>query len=885
MFEWLRVAFSRLRAWPSIGRVDADFDDEIAGHVEMLTRDNVCRGMSPHEAARAARLRVGGAAQLRETNRDLEGLPMIDTFLADLRYAVRVARKRPGFTTIGVLTIALGIGANTAIFSVVNAIFLRPLPFREAHRIYVVRRIGNQFGGASLSMPIFLGWREQQGLFDHLALLGWRGPSTLTGRGEAVRIPTAAASTELFAVLGVHPALGREFTESEGRSGGASVALISDRFWRSHFQGDPSVSGTTITLNNDPVTIVGVLPADFELPIAGARVADVWFPLQVPRTSTNPSNGGLLCFGLLRAGVPIAQAEEALTRPLAGLRRQFPNMFMADEKAHLQPLRDFVSSGAGPAPLLLFGAAVLVLLIACANVANLTMAASAARQRELAVRSAIGAGRARIVRQLLTESVLLAIVGGALGIGVCYAFFDAILSLVPATTPHVGQFAIDARVLAFALALTVATGLSFGIMPALGAADTGADAIVRRVNPRIGGHDRLRRVLAANEVAISLVLVIGAALALQSLSRLAHVEPGFDYRQVLTFHVDIPTRRYTTPQSRIAFFTDALRRMSTLQGTERPAIANVLPLQGGGDLLFSIEGGGRGARGDRGAANFRIVSPQYFAVLRVGIERGRVFTDTDDAGAPPVVLINRALARRYWPDADPIGQQIWLGKPMGPSNAEAAPRQIAGIVGDIRDTSLAEPPEPTVYIPYAQAPSADGASFLVRTERAPLLSVAGARIAIRGLDADLPLTSVRELRDLVGSSTAEWRFRAVLLGWFGALAVCIAAIGVYGVISYSVAHRTQEIGVRLALGAVRRDVLSLVVWQGLQTTLWGIGVGLAAAYGLARMIASMLYGVSATDPVTFGSTAVLLVLVGLAACYVPARRAMQIDPMTALRDE
>jgi len=424
------------------------------------------------------------------------------------------------------------------------------------------------------------------------------------------------------------------------------------------------------------------------------------------------------------------------------------------------------------------------------------------------------------------------------------------------------------------------------VMPAFGASDTGADAIVRRVNPRIGGHDLLRRALAANEVAISLVLVIGAALALQSLSRLIRVEPGFDYRQVLTFRVDIPRQKYTTPQSRQAFFGEALRRISTLQGVDPPAVANVLPLQsGGGDLLFSMEGSRPNRQSDQGAANFRVVSPQFFAALKIGVERGRVFSDADTAASQPVALVNRALAMRYWSGSNPIGQQIWLGKPMGPDNAEPAPRQIVGIVGDIRDEALSEPPQPTVYIPFGQSRSADSGSFIVRTRRAPLLSAAEARAAIRALDADVPLTSIREMRDLVGSSADEWRFRAILLGVFGALAVLIAAIGVYGVISYSVSRRTQEIGVRLALGAVRRDVLALVVWQGLQTTLWGIGVGLASAYALTTIVASTLYGVSARDPLTFSSTALFLILVGMAACYVPARRAMQIDPMAALRDD
>jgi putative ABC transport system permease protein len=869
-------------------QVDAEFEQELATHLALLTEENLRRGMPLDLASRQARLQLGGAAQLRETNRHLEGLPMIDTVLQDLRYAVRMLRKRPGFATIAVLTLALGIGANTAMFSVIDAIFLRPLPFPEANRIYVVHRIGNKFGGWSLSMPIFLGWQKQgEGLFESLALLELRSSSTLTGRGEPERIPTAGASTELFSVLRVHPVLGRDFRPEEGRPGGPDVAILSDGLWRRRFQADPGVLGTSILIDGDAYTIVGILAKDFELPLAGASQADLWLPIHVPLTSTNPSNGGLLCLGRLRSDMTRSHAEDALTQPLADLRRQFPNMFTPEERASLEPLRDFITSRAGSVPLLMGGAVALVLLIAGLNVANLTLAASTTRQREIAVRTAMGAGRGRIARQLFTESVLLAVTGGVAGVAACYGFFDAIVALVPANTPHIGPFRIDRGVLLFALALSVVTGLLFGLAPALGASGLDSNAVLKNANPKAGsgGQGRLRRALAANEVAISLVLLIGAALALQSFDRLTRVAPGFDPVDMLTFRVELPPHRYATPTARQAFFDAALAGVSALPGVEHAAVVSVLPFRGGGDTLFSIEDRGGPGQSDRGGANVRRISPAYFSALRIPIHLGRVFTDRDRNGASPVVIINRAMARAYWPGRDPIGQHIWIGKPMGAANTEPAPRQIVGVVGDIREASLAQPPGPTLYIPYAQSPSASGGSFIVRTTRPPLNLAPDVRAAIHALDRELPLSGIRDMRDVVASSTVDWRFRAVLLGAFGGLALFIAAIGVYGVISYSVAQRTQEIGVRVALGALRRDVLALVVWQGMRTSLAGIGIGLASAYALTRLMVNLLFGVSATDPLTFLGIAFLLALVALAACLVPARRAMRIDPLTALRSD
>ena len=888
MFEYLRVAASRVRGFVTRRHVDSEFEQELATHLALLTDENIRRGMPPDVASREARLRLGGATQLTETNRHLEGLPMFDALVQDLRYAVRMLRKRPGFTTTAVLTLALGIGANTAMFSVINAIFLRPLPFSEADRIYVVHRIGNRFGGASVSMPIFLAWQKQgTEFFDHLALVGWKNASTLTGRGEPERIPSAGASSELFSVLDVHPALGRNFRPEETRPDGADVVIVSDRLWRRRFLADPGVLGTSIQIDGRPHTIVGVLPKNFELPLTGASDADLWLPIRVPFTSTNPSNGGLLCLGRLRPGTTTASAEDALTRPLADLRQQFPNMFMPEERATLEPLHAFITKGAGTVPLLMFGAVALVLLIACLNVANLTLAASTTRVREIAVRTALGAGRPRITRQLLTESVLLAVIGGAAGAAVCYAFFDAIVALVPAGTPHIGSFQIDRRVLLFALVLSVLTGLLFGLAPALGASGLDSNAVLKSANPKGGSgrHGRLRQALAANEVAISLVLLIGAALALQSFDRLTRIQPGFDSSRVLTFRVEIPAQRYATPAARQSFFEESLAGLSTLGGVEHAAIVNVLPFQGGTDTLFSMESRMGSNQNDRGAANVRRISADYFSTLSIPVQSGRTLSDRDRAGTLPVVVINRAMARAYWADRDPIGQAIWIGKPMGPANTEPAPREIVGIVGDIRESSLARLPEPTLYIPYAQSPATSGGAFIVRTTGRPLNLVPDVRALVHGIDDQLPITGVQQMANVVASSALDWRFRAVLLGAFGVLALFIAAIGVYGVISYSVAQRTQEIGVRVALGALRRDVLGLVVWHGLRTALIGIGVGLAGAYGLTRLMSNLLFDVSATDPFTFFGIALLLILVALGACVVPARRAMSIDPIVALKYE
>ena len=868
-------------------KFDHEIDEEMRVHLELREKEQIENGLSERDAHTAARKHFGNLLALREASHDSWGWAWLEHLAQDLRFAVRMLRKSPGFTAVAVLTLALGIGANTAIFSLVDAIFLRPLPFPNAAHLYIVDRTGNRVGGSSISPAIFSDWQRQAApIFEHLALYRSTGSVKMTGEGEAQFVPAAGASPEFFPVLSVVPAIGRNFSSEEGRPGGPHVAILSDGFWRSHFGGDPNVLGRNITIEGQPFTIVGVLPPGFVWPIWSSVNPQIWLAVQVPLTSNNPSNGRRLAIGLLKPGVSIAQAEAALTPSLEDLRHQFPKMFSAGERAHLDPVRTFVNRSAGTAPLLLLGAVSLVLLIACANVANLMLARSATRHREIAVRAAIGATRTRIVRQLLTESVVLAIIGGALGMVVCYGVFGSVVSLVPADIPHIGAFKIDALVFLFAVALSVLTGIIFGLAPAITASRTDLNNSLKDAGAeRSAGAGRIRNSLVSGELAVSLVLLIGAALTIQSLARLERAPAGFDPSNLLTFRVALSGVEYDTAQKRAEFCHQAVERLSVLPEIQSVALTDTLPsLNQGSDLLFSMENefSSQSAGHD---ADIRMISPEYFRTLHVPLVRGRSFTQADDSTTQPVVLINQAMAKAFWPGQDPIGHRIWIGKPMGPSATEPAPRQIVGIVADMRQDALAYPPYPSMYIPYKQTPYTDSVYFLLRTKNAPLASVADVRATMFALDRNIPLTQISTMRAVVSSSVKDWRFHATLLGIFAALALIIASIGVYGVLSYSVAQRTHEIGVRMALGAQRGDVMRLVLKQGARLALAGIIAGIVAAFGLTRLIASLLYGVKPADPLTFAGVAMLLLLVALLACYIPARRAMRVDPMIALRYE
>jgi predicted permease len=895
----LRTCLSRIGALFGKFEQDRELDAELRSHLEMHVADYLRDGMDPAEARRQALIKLGGLEQIKENYRDRRGLPFIETVLADLRFAARTLRKNAGFTTVAVLTLALGIGANTAIFSIVNAVFLRPLPFPNANRIFLVRRAGNQFGGASISMPVFLAWQPEADMFEHLGLVHWRLDASLTGAGESERIPSELISPEFLPALGVEPALGRNFRPDEGRVGGNNVVLISNHLWRSRFGADPNTIGRELTLDGQGYAVVGILPKGLDIPIPGAHESEVFFALQVPVTSEDPANSGMLAIGLLKRGVTPDEAAAKLTPPLAALRARFPKLFVAGERAQLMPLRSMVSDSAGPAPLLLFGAVGLVLLIACANVGSLMLARSTTRQREIAIRAAIGAGRRRIARQLLTESVLIALLGGALGVILCYASFHLILGLVPTedAMPHIGAYQIDATVLGFALLLSLATGIIFGFAPAVGASRADLSASLQEGGWRGGSvpRSRLRQSLAIAEIGVSLVLLIGAALTLQSFASLVHVQPGFDATDVTTAEFSLPEKQYGTPAKRIAFIGEGIGRLAALPGAESVAMINTLPLREGSDTLINIEGRPDNPNEVLGA-EIRGISPDLFRTLRIPVVRGRGFSGADNGQSQPVLMINEAMASAYWPKGDALGAHVWIGRPMGPRWAEPTAREVVGIVANMHESSLAEAPLPTMYLPIGQTQHADYGYFLVRSARPGAVTAGEIRDALLKLDANNPPSKIRTLEQTVTSSLTDWRFRAVLLGIFAALALFIATIGVYGVISYWAAQRTHEIGIRVALGAERRDILGLIIGQGTRMAIAGVvmgalvTIGLASAmanvlYGVEREQPAMLYGVKATDPVTFAAASLLLLLVTVLACYLPARRAMRVDPLVALRCE
>ncbi|HEV2350415.1 MAG TPA: ABC transporter permease [Terriglobia bacterium] len=902
MPEWKQEILKRLAVLKLSPAREAEIAEEMAQHLEDRYRELLAGGAAEIEARRAALQELSDekilARGLRRVEHpvaqepDIWGAPKKTNILADLgrdvRYGLRMLARNPGFTAVAVLTLALGIGANTSIFSIVNAVSLRPLPFPHSGRIFVVDRTGNQLGGHSISFPIYLAWEKRKsGLFENLALAAWWDEATIASTGEPERVPMAGASPELFSVLGMEPALGRGFLPEECRPGSRDVTILSYGLWRSRFGGDRNILGKQLKIDGRAHTVVGILPQDFQLPIPGFREAEIWLPVHVPLTSDNAANGALLCLGLLKKSVTANQAEAALTPPLSDLRREFPKMFAANERAHLAPLRSFLRDWAGPAPLLLLGAVGLVLLLACANVANLALARTTGRRKEISIRTAIGASRSRLVRQLLAESILLALVGGAFGLLACYASFDFIRALVPADLPHVGAFRLDWNVLLFSLLLSLMTGIVFGMAPALAASRVNQIAALNEANPRAGmsGRGRLFSALAVSEISISLMLLIGSALALKSFVLLMRVPPGFDPENLLTFNISLRPIDIPGVANRLVFYNQALERLRSVPEVEQVAIINALPFKGGGDLLFTIEGG---SAGDQPAealdADYRAITPAFFQTMRIPLLRGRAFAESDDANSQPVVIINQTMAKSYWPKEDPIGQRIWIGKPMGPEWTEPSPRTIIGIVGDVHGESLASPPDAAMYLPYAQRPIVDG-YFVVRTRHAPVAAVPEIRSAIHQVDPELPLAQMQTMKQVISDSVTDWRFRTILLALFGALAVFIAATGVYGVISYSVSQRNHEFGVRMALGARRADILKLVVRHGLKLALLGVVVGLAGGFAVSRLLTSMLYGVRPTDWTTYLEVSLLLSGVVLLASCIPARRATKVDPIVALRWE
>lgn len=803
----------------------------------------------------------------------------METLLQDARYAVRTMLKSPGFTVVAVLALALGIGANTAIFSVVNAVLLRPLPYKQPDRLVHVHRMQPPIARAPISRPDYFEWENQQEVFQNIAAFFYR-TYNLTGVDEAERLNGARVTGSFFSLFGVSPAAGRFFDPEDDKAGGARVAVISYGLWNRRFGAAADLIGKTIDLNSDGYTVIGVAPSSFQFP----RGIDVWTPAFLAEEKTQRGSNYLKVIGRLKDGVTREQAAAQMNQITAALAEKYPandtNLSVA-----IAPLLEEQVGRIRPVLLILLGAVGFVLLIACANVANLLLARAAARQKEFAIRTALGAGRLRLARQLMTESLLLALIGGTVGAALSVWGVSILVSIAPANLPRVKEVSLDAPVLGFTLLASLATGLVFGLAPSLAVSRTDLNETLKEggrgtasTGPR---RALLRRALVVAEIALSLVLLVSAGLLIESIKRLIQVSPGFDPNNVLTADVSFPRNPAAKDEDEAVarFLADVEQRIARLPGVQSIGTINDLPVTGfssvNGD--FDVEGRPPSRPGEAPVAEFRLVTPGYFRSIGIPLLAGRELTDRDDRNAPQIVLINHALADSVFRDEHPIGKRLLA--------LDGKPHEIVGVVGDARQWGLDRPADPEIYFPFSQTNFTSEASLVLRTSVEPATLASAVRQTVRNASADAPVFRIKSMMEVLSDSTSQQRFNMLMMTIFAGVALAMAAIGLYGVISYSVTQRTHEIGVRLALGASTTDVLKLVVGQGMVLAGVGVAIGLCAAFGLTRLLSTLLFGISPTDPLTFATISLMLTGVALAACLVPARRATKVDPMIALRYE
>ena len=885
-FASLRRAFR----WPtrSTAQVAADVDAELEFHLEQQARDLVAAGW-PRDTARAeAERRFGDLAYTRRYCRTQDqGLERrtraalaLGALTDDARFALRQLRRQPGFAAVALLTLALGIGANTAIFSVVHGVLLRPLPFADPGRL--VRIAETSRGELNTVSPTnFVDWREQSRSFTGMAAVS-NGQAALTGAGEPEQLRYAQATAQLFDVLGVPPLLGRTFAAGDDRWGGPRVVVLNEGLWRRRFGADPGIVGRPVVLDGESYEVIGVVPAEGAYP----STAELWTPLAFDPAELPGMRGAhwLRVLARLRPDVEVAQGAAEMAAIARRLERQYPEKNTA-AGTDVAVLHDVMVGDVRTPLLVLLGAVGVVLLIACANVANLLLARAVGREGEIAVRAALGAGRGRIVRQLATESVVLALLGGAAGAAVAVLGVRALVAVTPdGVVPRLDTVRVDGTVLGVTLALAVLVGLLFGLAPVVQGMRLSLDRTLREGGRGTGGSRRAVRavdVLAGAEIALAVVLVAGAALLIRSFDRLRAVDPGVDVARVVTFDLQLPEARYGELDLQRAFNERLLGELRALPGVQHAGAVFGLPFSGFAySLSFEVAGRPPVAPGERPSIQIRVATPDYFAAVGIPVRRGRGFGADDRAGAGRVILVNEAAARRFFPGQEPLGQQMSLGWTRDSVRMGGT---IVGVVGDVRQFGLAEQPLPEIYVPYAQWP-VDFTSIVLRTAGDPDAILAAARERVRQLDPALPLARVTTLERLAADTVAQPRFYMLLLGGFAALALVLAAVGVYGVIAYAVGRRTREIGVRMALGATSRRVLRDVVLRALALGGAGLAVGLVGALAATRLLRSQLYEVAPTDPATFAAVAVLLLLVAVAAAWVPARRASRVSPTAAMRE-
>src|SRR5215469_16885549 len=883
----LRDVASGLRSLFRKDEADRELDEELGAYLEMAVEDKIRQGMSRQEALRAVRLERGSVEVTKEVVRSGGWESLVQTCWQDLRFGLRTLRKSPGFTAVVVLTLALGIGANTAIFSIVNALLLRPLPYANPGQLVIVSEAKLEAGisRAGMSYRTFTELRDTNRVFSAIAGLGGHA-LVLTGYGEPSEVSTVAVTSDFFSVLAAEPLLGRVFIPGDGERGAAAAAVLSENLWRNRLGADPGIVGRSITLDMRAYTVIGVMPAGFHTPFLN-QTDQVWIPLvQDPLFSvwmTRPPQEHWMnaVIARMRPGVSTAHVQAELDTIGARLSKEFPT-----EKGwaiRIEPLQQTVTGDVKLPLLLLLGAVGLVLLIACANIANLLLSRSTLRSKEIAIRIALGAGKRRIVRQLLTECAILGLLGGLTGTLVAYWGVATLVPLLPSSVPKFHSIRVDSGVLVFAFVLSLTTTLVFGLAPVLSAAGSDPHKELGE-GARAGesaGPRRTRTFLAVAEIALAMVLLTGAGLLMRSFSELTSVNPGFEPDHVVKAMVSLPQFQYSTPKQWAAFSEELMTGLQAQPGMQDLAIAGPLPIV---DccitLAFQIVGNPPLQAGTADSANYVPVSPRYFSVMGIPLLRGRLFNESDSSSSAPVELISEALAKHYFPNEDPLGRHLLFGFPAN----GIVSREIVGIVGDIRDVSLGKEPGAMLYVPFAQAPLYGG-EVVVKSMLSTSAVVGAIRAVTHGIDKSLPVTDIEQLPNALNASVAQPRFHTLLLGLFGAIALILAAVGIFGVISYSVSRRTRELGIRMALGAQPGSVLSMIMRETLALTLIGIAVGIPCAVATARLITHLLFKVSPYDPVTLALVPLVLIAVGALASYIPARRAMRVDPMVVLRYE
>ncbi|HEV8169701.1 MAG TPA: ABC transporter permease [Pyrinomonadaceae bacterium] len=887
--KWFRILRDRLRAWRGRESVINDIDREMRSHLELQVEANIRAGMSPTEARERALRSFGNVNRAVDAAYDVKGGGLLETLTQDVRYGARMLAKHKSFTSVAVLTLALGIGANTAIFSVVNELLLRPLPYRDADRVVMLWEVTPEGRHQNTtSRANFRRWREQSTSYEQLAAFTDQR-FNLTGIGEPEELSVQMATPELFKVLGVDPLVGRTLVPDDAAAGNSPVAVLSYGLWQRRFGGQPGVVGQSITLNDEKYSVIGVMPPNFQFHIkqrsGTGRPAELWTILPMPNgPGANERGRFLSTVARLKDGVTVDHAAAELRTIHARLSDEAPQ-FNKNFTAEVLPLREQFFGNVRRPLWLMLGAVGFVLLIACANVANLLLSLATSREKEIAVRAALGARRIRIIRQLLTESLLLALLGSLLGLAFAWLGIKALMMISPKDLVSLQTVGLNVTVLLWTLGVSVLTGIIFGLAPALHVSRLNLNDSLKEggksESSQASGSRRLRSALVVSEIALAVVLLASAGLLIKSFIRLQQVDRGFDTDNVLTMVIRVPDARFREDAQFVNFFSQVLERVRHLPAVRSAGIVNYLPLYGGlGSATgFKILGRPEPPPGQGPTTDVRVADSGYFQTMGIPLLRGRNFSDSEQREARHVILINEALARAYFAEQDPIGQRLDVLMFEKPTPAE-----IIGVVGNVRYDSLIDASPPAVYFPHPDL-TYSFMTLVIRTDGEPSAIAPAVQREVRSLEPNQPVSDVRTMNQVMSEWVARSRFNTLLLGLFAGLATLLSAVGIFGVMNYSVALRTREIGLRLAVGAQPRQVLLLILKQGFWLTIVGVILGLAAAFALTRLLSGLLFGVAAVDVTTFATISLLLVVVSLFACYLPARRAMRIDPLSALRYE